>query len=77
MASKEYLRILQLAALENETGVDDCLRSLMNKEEFINADRVEEAFRSGKEPEATTDVKIDDVCLDGYDQLIPEMEVAG
>jgi len=75
-AGKEYLRILQLAALENETGVDDCLRSLMNKEEFISADKVEETFHFGKEPEAATYVEIDEVCLQGYDQLLTIMEVS-
>lgn len=75
-ASKEYLRILQLAALENESGVDDCLRFLMNREELISADKVEETFHFGKEPEAATDVEIDEVCLQGYDQLLTVMEVS-
>jgi len=73
-ASKEYLRILQLAALESESGVDDCLRLLINKEELISADNVEETFHSEKEPEAATDVEIDTVCLQGYDQLLMMQE---
>jgi len=75
-AGKEYLRILQLAALENETGVDDCLRSLINEEELISADKVEETFHFGKKPEAATDVEIDEVFLQGYDQLLTMMEVS-
>ena len=76
-ASKEYLRILQLAALENEIGVDDCLRSLIHNEACISADKVEETFHLGKEPEAATDVEIDEVCLQGYDQLLTALEVSG
>lgn len=75
-ASKEYLRILQLAALENESGVDNCLRFLMNTEEPISADKVEEIFHFGKKPEAATDVEIDEVCLQGYDQLLTAMKVS-
>lgn len=75
-ASKEYLRILQLAAHENETGVDDCLRYLMNNEKLISADNVEEILHSGKEPELVTNVTIDEICLDGYDQLLVGMEVS-
>ena len=75
-ASREYLRILQLAAQENETGVDDCLRCLMNNEELISADNVEETFHSGKEPEVATDVVIDEVCLNNYDQLLVGMGVS-
>jgi hypothetical protein len=75
-ASKEYLRILQLAARENESGVDDCLRYLMDTEESVSADRVEEMLNSEKEVEAATDVAIDEVCLAAYDQLVG-MEVVG
>ncbi len=74
-ASKEYLRILQLAALENESEVDDCLRLLINREALISADTVEEIFHFEKEPETATDVEIDDVCLHGYDQLLMMQEV--
>ena len=62
-ASKEYLRILQLAAHENEIGVDDCLRCLMDNEELVSADNVEQRLHSGKEPEVATDVAIDGICL--------------
>lgn len=75
-ASKEYLRILQLAASENETGVDDCLRHLMNNEKLISADNVNRVLRSGKDPGVVTDVAIDEVCLNTYDQLLVGMEVS-
>ena len=69
-AAREYLQILQLAARENEAGVDDCLRCLMQNEEPISVDRVEELFFSGQKVEAATDVAIDEICLAAYDQLV-------
>ncbi len=75
-AAREYLRILQLAALENETGVDDCLRHLLDEQEQISTDKVMEIFYSGHRVETATDITIDKVCLSGYDQLVT-MEVAG
>jgi transposase len=75
-ASKEYLQILKLAAHENETGVDDCLRHLINNEELINADNVEKTFHSGKNTGLATDVAIDEICLNSYDQLLVGMEVS-
>lgn len=75
-ASKEYLRILQLAARENETGVDDCLRYLIDNEERISADKVKSILHSGKQLDPVTDVAIDEICLEGYDQLLTGMEVS-
>lgn len=75
-AAKEYLQILQLAASENETGVDDCLRYLLNNDECISGDSVEKTFHSGKKPKMETDVVVDEVCLNDYDQLLAGMEVS-
>jgi transposase len=76
-ASKEYLRILQLAARENETGVDDCLRCLIDNEERISADEVTDLLLSGRKLEVATAVAIDEVCLYDYDQLLVGTEVSG
>lgn len=72
-AGKEYLAILQLAAMENEAAVDDALRHLIDKEELITAGRVTAILRSGQQPEAVTDVFIRTVALAGYDQLLQEV----
>ncbi len=48
----------------------------MNNEELVSADNVEERFHSGKEPEVATDVAIDGICLNKYDQLLVGMEVS-
>ncbi len=70
--NKEYLAVLQLAAMENEAAVDDALRWLINKEEQITADRVAAILHSDRQPEAVTDVFIQAVALVGYDQLLQE-----
>ena len=72
-ADKEYLAVLQLAAMENEAAVDDALRSLIDKEEQISANRVAAILHSGREPEAVTDVFIQTIALAGYDQLLREV----
>ncbi len=74
-AAKEYLRILQLAARENESGVDNCLCHLLDNQEQVTADRVEVMLFESKDMEAAKDVVINEVCLAAYDQLV-SMEVA-
>lgn len=76
-AAKEYLLILQLAAHENEAGVDDCLRCLIDNDEQISAERVTALLGSGNQLAPVTDVEIDEICLKGYDQLLAGMEVSG
>ena len=71
-ASKEYLAILRLAAHETEAGVDDALRRLIDTEEAITAAAVEALVKSGQEIAPATDVYIDPVDLDAYDQLLHE-----
>jgi len=71
-ASKEYLAILQLAAHETEAGVDDALRRLIDTEEAITAAAIEALVKSGQEIAPATDVHIDAVNLDAYDQLLQE-----
>jgi len=75
-AAREYLLILELAARENETGVDNSLRYLLERELQISFVAVEKILCSGKKPEKVTAVVIERVCLDGYDQLLGNMEVA-
>jgi hypothetical protein len=69
-AVREYLRILQLAARVNETGVDNWLGSLLNNGEPVCADMVKKKLRQEGAPKKVTDVEINEVCLDGYDQLL-------
>lgn len=75
-ASREYLRVLNLAARENERCVDDALRMLIGENVVITADAVEEKALSGNEPEPVTDVNIADVDLGEYDVLLGKRAVA-
>ena len=76
VASKQYLKILHLAARENETGVHEALRALIEREQSISAEAVQEIMRSGQELKPATDVVIPDVELAQYDALLEPEEVA-
>lgn len=75
MAAKEYLALLQLAALENEEAVDNALRMLIDQEEPISAAQVTAILEIGKNTESITEVFIQTVALNGYDQLLQEVHV--
>lgn len=75
-SSREYLRILHLAARENERSVDDALRMLIGENAAITADGVEEMVLSGCKPEPVTDVNIAEVDLGDYDALLADGVVA-
>jgi len=74
-AGKEYLQILQLAAKENESAVDEALRFLFDQNKPISAETVEELVLSGRRPTPVTDVLIPAVALHSYDCLLKGMEV--
>jgi len=75
-ASREYLTILELAAHETESGVDDALRRLLAQGEPINAAGVKKLLASGEaEAAPATAVSIDAVDLSCYDELLAEAEV--
>ncbi len=69
-ASKEYLRILHLAARENEVGVDEALSQLIEGEKPIVYEAVEAIVASGAQYEAHKDVRIDKVDVRVYDELL-------
>ena len=71
-AAKEYLSILQLAARDNETAVDDALRHLIDHEKNIDFAQVESVLLSGKPVEPITDISVQAVALTGYDLLLQE-----
>ncbi len=72
VAGKEYLSILQLAARDNETAVDDALRYLIDHEKSIDCVQVKAILDSGKSVEPVTDISVQAVALTGYDQLLQE-----
>jgi hypothetical protein len=71
-ASKEYLKILNLAAKENESLVDDILQVLFDKEAEISFESVSmliESHRTGSLESPITKIKVDEVNLEKYDRL--------
>jgi len=76
VASREYLRILHLAAKESEAAVENALRSLIHREQPITAEAVKAMVKSGQGPEPARDVRIAEVELCDYDGLFDPREVA-
>ena len=68
--NREYLGILQLAAQESETGVDEALRHLIDQGEAISVDAVSEILSCGDPLPPPTAVTIADVNLASYDALL-------
>lgn len=73
-ASKTYLKILELAAKEDESLVNEALRLLINLEEEIDFDKVKQFVDSKQKAPAPTDVTIDPVDINGYDLLFETPE---
>lgn len=76
-ADKEYLRLLELAALEGETRVEQALRLILQQEKLIRADTVKQMLE--KEETGTVakvQITVPSVDLSVYDHLMRE-EVAG
>jgi len=70
VAAKEYLQILDLAAKESETGVDNALRCMIDGGERISVERVQEILESGTASRPVTEVTISAVLLSIYDALL-------
>jgi hypothetical protein len=73
-ANKQYLKILELAAKENQTSVNEALRLLINHADGIDFDSVKQMVESKQQPPAVTDVFIGDIDIDGYDCLLESVE---
>lgn len=74
-ANKRYLQILHLAATEGESRVDDALRFLLERDRPVTAETVEALLESGKRIPPPTEIEIEEVNLDLYDDLLPDWEV--
>ncbi len=74
-ADKEYLRILYLASKESQSGVDDALRFLFDQEKDISSGSVDEMIVSDQAIPAVTDVVIEKINLNAYDELLSERGV--
>jgi hypothetical protein len=70
VGNKQYLKILALAAQENETAVNESLRTLLHQGRPISFETVEAWVRSDQEPPELTDVAVEEVDLQVYDRLL-------
>jgi hypothetical protein len=74
-ASREYLKILELAARENEALVDEALRSLLDGERPIQAPAVVDWISRQEPARPATEVSVETTPLSSFDQLFAHREV--
>jgi len=75
-ADKEYLKILHLAARENESAVDDAIRQLIDHDKMITFDAISEIVATGVSVNVPAEVTIPDVDISVYDRLLSVLGVA-
>jgi hypothetical protein len=73
-ASKEYLRILKLAAREGETAVEAALASLLDAGGSLDVDSVQKWLGQQSPIRSATDVTVSPVDLSVYDALLDNKE---
>jgi len=73
-ASREYLRLLELAAKENEGQVDEALRTLLDQERTPTRDDVRQLLDSGRHLPAATEVEVKPTDLASFDSLLTNKE---
>lgn len=73
-ASRQYLRILELAWLDGETATNDAIRFLVQSGRAISFEAVEAIVKSSHEIPDTTEVQIEPVNLASYDELLESKE---
>lgn len=69
-ASKEYLRILHLAATESETHVNRILMFFWHNDQPIRYETVKAQLASVQQLPSATEVKVDAIDLRDYDVLL-------
>jgi hypothetical protein len=74
-ASREYLRILELAARENESLVDDALRTLLDADQPLTAQGVEDWLERREPARLALEVQVDTIELSSFDVLFRHKEV--
>jgi hypothetical protein len=73
-ANKEYLKILELAAREDESLVNEALRLLINLDEAVSFEKVKEYIDSNQKAPAPTAIYIEPVDITDYDLLLETPE---
>jgi hypothetical protein len=69
-ADKQYLKILELAARENQALVELAIGRLVELDRAMSFEAVEALVQSGQARSAPTAVRVDEVDLSAYDQLL-------
>lgn len=69
-ANKEYIRILELAAKENETLVDEAIEKLIVEEREIRFETIKAIVNQGVKPQAWREIVIMPVDVKVYDELL-------
>ena len=69
-ANKEYIRILELAAKENETLVDEAIEKLIVEEREIRFETIKAIVNQGVKPQALREIIIMPVDVKVYDELL-------
>ena len=69
-ANKQYVKILELAAMESQSLVQSALKTLMDNNQPIIFEWIEAMVHAQTRPETMTDVFVADVDLGVYDQLL-------
>jgi len=75
-ASKQYLKLLELAARESESLVEGAIGRLCELEQAMSFEAVEALVQSGQKLSVPTAVSVDAVDLSAYDGLL-DGEIAG
>ncbi len=75
VARRAYLRILQHAARDSESAVDDALRCLLAQEQPLSAEAVIALARASTQLPAATDVAVEAPDLRSFDDLLEHKEV--
>ncbi len=71
-ADKEYLKILHLASLRDEHGVERAIDHLLGKDEHLSAEAISAVLGGTTELPSVRDVAIDQIALSDYDGLLSE-----
>jgi hypothetical protein len=69
-ASQEYVKVLELAARENEAAVDAVLQQLLDQDMAIEVAQVTRLVKEALVPERSPEVQIAPVDLGAYDTLL-------
>ena len=72
---KEYPKILELAAKENQQAVNEALRLCIAQQVIINSEDIKVLLESDQSPPPITDVYVEPVDITLYDELLQGREV--